>query len=197
MTAFTLSLDTPQAMREQAALNAHRPVLKIKLGTPDDMPRLEAVRQGALRSTILIDANDVTREVLAARLRSQGYDVEPVPDGDNTRRLVGSGAGFFVNFNRNKKSLAIDLRSPQGRAAIDRLRAAITGAGGKARAVVAIRLRLGCVRCFWSSKEIERFSRFHAPGLQCLAARVQLASSGFTLPRPIIWRCSRRCRSDR
>ncbi|HEX5661591.1 MAG TPA: diguanylate cyclase [Polyangiales bacterium] len=35
----------------------------------------------ASRRVILIDANDVTREVLAARLRSQGYDVEPVPDG--------------------------------------------------------------------------------------------------------------------
>ncbi|HEY6882400.1 MAG TPA: response regulator, partial [Polyangiales bacterium] len=35
----------------------------------------------ATRRVILIDANDATREVLAARLRSQGYDVEPVPDG--------------------------------------------------------------------------------------------------------------------
>lgn len=58
ITAFTLSLDTPDAMREQAAANAHRPVLKIKLGTPDDMPRLEAVRAGAPRATIIIDANE-------------------------------------------------------------------------------------------------------------------------------------------
>src|ERR1700712_3488785 len=33
------------------------------------------------RRVILIDANDATRDVLAARLRAQGYDVEPVPDG--------------------------------------------------------------------------------------------------------------------
>lgn len=46
-TAYTLSLDTPEAMRRKAAENAHRPLLKIKLGTPDDMPRLEAVRAGA------------------------------------------------------------------------------------------------------------------------------------------------------
>lgn len=58
LTAFTLSLDTPDAMRAQAAENAHRPILKIKLGTPDDMPRLEAVRAGAPRATILIDANE-------------------------------------------------------------------------------------------------------------------------------------------
>lgn len=57
-TAYTLSLDTPDAMRDAARQHAHRPILKIKLGTPDDMPRLEAVRQGAPKSTILIDANE-------------------------------------------------------------------------------------------------------------------------------------------
>ena len=58
LTAYTLSLDTPEAMRDAARTHAHRPILKIKLGTPDDMPRLEAVRQGAPRATILIDANE-------------------------------------------------------------------------------------------------------------------------------------------
>ena len=56
--AFTLSLDTPAAMRAQAADNAHRPLLKIKLGTAEDMPRLEAVRAGAPKSTLIIDANE-------------------------------------------------------------------------------------------------------------------------------------------
>ena len=56
--AFTLSLDTPEVMLQQARLNAHRPLLKIKLGTPDDMPRLEAVRAGAPRATLIIDANE-------------------------------------------------------------------------------------------------------------------------------------------
>ena len=58
ITAYTLSLDTPEAMRAAAARNAHRPLLKIKLGTPDDMPRLEAVRQGAPRARIIVDANE-------------------------------------------------------------------------------------------------------------------------------------------
>ncbi len=57
-TAFTLSLGSPEEMRDAAAKNAWRPILKIKLGTPDDMPRLEAVRQGAPRSVLIIDANE-------------------------------------------------------------------------------------------------------------------------------------------
>ncbi|MEM9967085.1 MAG: N-acetyl-D-Glu racemase DgcA [Pseudomonadota bacterium] len=58
ITAYTLSLAAPEVMRAQAAAEAHRPLLKIKLGTPDDMPRLEAVRAGAPKSTIVIDANE-------------------------------------------------------------------------------------------------------------------------------------------
>jgi L-alanine-DL-glutamate epimerase-like enolase superfamily enzyme len=58
ITAYTLSLDSPEAMQAQAAHHAHRPLLKIKLGTPDDMPRLEAVRRGAPKSRIIIDANE-------------------------------------------------------------------------------------------------------------------------------------------
>jgi L-alanine-DL-glutamate epimerase-like enolase superfamily enzyme len=58
LTAYTLSLDSPEAMCEQAARNACRPLLKIKLGTPDDMPRLEAVRAGAPEARIIVDANE-------------------------------------------------------------------------------------------------------------------------------------------
>uniref|UniRef100_UPI00404745C4 N-acetyl-D-Glu racemase DgcA n=1 Tax=Yoonia sp. TaxID=2212373 RepID=UPI00404745C4 len=58
ITAYTLSLDTPDVMQAQAAKHAARPLLKIKLGTPDDMARLEAVRRGAPRSRIIVDANE-------------------------------------------------------------------------------------------------------------------------------------------
>ena len=58
ITAYTLSLDSSENMRAQAAEHAHRPLLKIKLGTPDDMPRLEAVRAGAPHSDIIVDANE-------------------------------------------------------------------------------------------------------------------------------------------
>jgi len=50
-------------------------------------------------------------------LADMGADVikvEPV-GGDNTRRLLGSGAGYFPMYNRNKRSICIDLKSSQGK----------------------------------------------------------------------------------
>jgi crotonobetainyl-CoA:carnitine CoA-transferase CaiB-like acyl-CoA transferase len=41
--------------------------------------------------------------------------------GDATRTLLGSGAGFFPTFNRNKKSMALDLQTPEGKEAVLRL----------------------------------------------------------------------------
>ena len=58
ITAYTLSLAEPDAMEASARKHSHRPLLKIKLGTPDDMPRLEAVRRGAPDTPIIIDANE-------------------------------------------------------------------------------------------------------------------------------------------
>lgn len=87
ITAYTLSLDTPDAMQAQAAKNAARPLLKIKLGTPDDMARLEAVRRGAPKSRIIVDANEGwTAEVyadLAPHLIRLGVQMveQPLPAG--------------------------------------------------------------------------------------------------------------------
>ncbi|KUJ77533.1 N-acetyl-D-Glu racemase DgcA [Ruegeria profundi] len=94
ITAYTLSLDTPEAMRAQAAANADRPVLKIKLGTPDDMPRLEAVRTGAPGAKIIIDANEGwSAEVyadLAPHLVRLGVELveQPLPAGEDDA-LIG------------------------------------------------------------------------------------------------------------
>jgi len=52
--------------------------------------------------------------MVLADLGAEVVKVEPV-GGDNTRKLIGSGAGFFPLFNRNKKSLAIDTWDPRGR----------------------------------------------------------------------------------
>jgi crotonobetainyl-CoA:carnitine CoA-transferase CaiB-like acyl-CoA transferase len=52
--------------------------------------------------------------LVLADLGAEVIKVEPLT-GDRTRKLLGSGAGFFPLFNRNKKSLALDLQQPQGR----------------------------------------------------------------------------------
>ena len=52
--------------------------------------------------------------LVLADLGADVVKVEPV-GGDKTRRLRGSGAGYFSMYNRNKKSLAIDLKSPEGK----------------------------------------------------------------------------------
>jgi L-alanine-DL-glutamate epimerase-like enolase superfamily enzyme len=89
ITAYTLSLETPEAMKAQAALHAFRPLLKIKLGTPDDMPRLEAVRAGAPKSKIIVDANEGwSAEVyadLAPHLVRLGVELveQPLPAGED------------------------------------------------------------------------------------------------------------------
>jgi crotonobetainyl-CoA:carnitine CoA-transferase CaiB-like acyl-CoA transferase len=57
-------------------------------------------------------------------LGAEVIKVEPIGharDGDATRRLLGSGAGFFPTFNRNKKSVALDLQTAQGKQAVLRL----------------------------------------------------------------------------
>ncbi|UOA25963.1 N-acetyl-D-Glu racemase DgcA [Pseudosulfitobacter sp. DSM 107133] len=94
ITAYTLSLDSPEAMQAQAAKNAFRPLLKIKLGTPDDMPRLEAVRAGAPDARIIVDANegwsaDVYAD-LAPHLVRLGVQLveQPLPAGEDDA-LIG------------------------------------------------------------------------------------------------------------
>ena len=51
--------------------------------------------------------------LVLADLGAEVIKVEPL-EGDNTRRLQGAGAGFYPIFNRNKKSIALDLKSPEG-----------------------------------------------------------------------------------
>ena len=60
--------------------------------------------------------------MVLADLGAEVIKVEPV-DGEGTRRLLGAGAGFFPMFNRNKKSIGIDLRQPDGAAVARRLAA--------------------------------------------------------------------------
>ena len=58
--------------------------------------------------------------MVLADLGADVIKVEPLK-GDNTRRIPGSGAGFFAMFNRNKKSLAVNMNDPRGREIILKL----------------------------------------------------------------------------
>ncbi len=58
--------------------------------------------------------------MVLADLGAEVIKVEPLA-GDSTRKLLGSGAGFYPLFNRNKKSLAIDMKSARGREVVLKL----------------------------------------------------------------------------
>jgi crotonobetainyl-CoA:carnitine CoA-transferase CaiB-like acyl-CoA transferase len=60
--------------------------------------------------------------MVLADLGAEVIKIEP-PGGENTRRLLGAGAGFFPMFNRNKKSIAVDLHQPEGAEVARRLAA--------------------------------------------------------------------------
>jgi L-Ala-D/L-Glu epimerase len=89
VTAFTLSLEAPEAMRAQAEANADRPLLKVKLGGTDDVARLEAVREGAPGARLIVDANegwtpDAYRQIVPALVRLGVALVEqPFPAGED------------------------------------------------------------------------------------------------------------------
>ena len=61
-----------------------------------------------------------TCAMVLADMGAEVIKVEPI-DGEGTRRLLGAGAGFFPMFNRNKKSIGIDLKEPAGAAVARRL----------------------------------------------------------------------------
>jgi crotonobetainyl-CoA:carnitine CoA-transferase CaiB-like acyl-CoA transferase len=81
--------------------------------------------------------------LVLADLGAEVIKVEPV-EGDNTRRLTGSGAGFFPAFNRNKKSLAVDITDPEARAAVLKLIATADVVSENFRPGAMDRLGLGC-----------------------------------------------------
>ncbi len=68
-TAYTISLGTPEAMAQAARAAAARPLLKIKLGSPEDPARIRAIRNAAPAAELIVDANEGwTPDNLAANL---------------------------------------------------------------------------------------------------------------------------------
>lgn len=94
ITAYTLSLGTPESMREAAMNAAHRPLLKVKLGGKGDPERIAAVRAGAPRARLVVDANEAWREnTLVANLAAcekAGVELieQPLPAGED-KALAG------------------------------------------------------------------------------------------------------------
>ncbi len=62
VTAYTISLGTPDVMAKAAAKAAHRPLLKVKLGGEGDDARIAAVREAAPQSQLIVDANEAWTE---------------------------------------------------------------------------------------------------------------------------------------
>lgn len=87
ITAYTLSLGSPQAMGEAARAAAHRPLLKVKLGGAGDVERIAAVRAGAPDARLIVDANEAWNvDELLPHLRAceaAGVELieQPLPEG--------------------------------------------------------------------------------------------------------------------
>jgi L-alanine-DL-glutamate epimerase-like enolase superfamily enzyme len=116
VTAFTLSLGEPEAMAAEAARNAQRPLLKVKLGTDNDEARLRAVRGAAPAARIIVDANEgwteenLARHMAIAAETNVSLIEQPLPAGRDAalgriRRLVSVCADESVHATKDLESL--------------------------------------------------------------------------------------------
>jgi L-alanine-DL-glutamate epimerase-like enolase superfamily enzyme len=89
VTAYTLSLGQPDAMKAAAVRASHRPLLKVKLGGDGDAERIRAVREGAPAARLIVDANEAwTSSNLEENLtacRAVGVELieQPFPAADD------------------------------------------------------------------------------------------------------------------
>lgn len=86
-TAMTISLGDPESMAAEARANAARPVLKVKVGSADDIARMRAVAGAAPRCRIILDANEgwnernIRENLLAAAEMRVALIEQPLPEG--------------------------------------------------------------------------------------------------------------------
>ena len=86
-TAYTISLGDPETMAAQARAAAHRPLLKVKVGSEDDISRMRAVAAAAPESLIILDANEgwtadnIGRHLAAAAELGVALVEQPLPAG--------------------------------------------------------------------------------------------------------------------
>ncbi|MBT1154909.1 dipeptide epimerase [Aminobacter anthyllidis] len=86
-TAYTLSLGEPEAMAAQARANASRPLLKVKIGSDNDIARIRAVTEAAPNSRLILDANEgwtddnIVENLAAAAELGIALIEQPLPAG--------------------------------------------------------------------------------------------------------------------
>jgi L-alanine-DL-glutamate epimerase-like enolase superfamily enzyme len=89
LTAYTLALDTPEAMAAAARAEAHRPLFKLQLGAEDDLDRVRAVRAAVPRARLILGANGAwTPDMLTSflpGLAEAGVELieQPLPADDD------------------------------------------------------------------------------------------------------------------
>lgn len=78
LSSFTIGIDTPEKMGEKATAASEYPLLKVKVGTADDVARLKAIREARPDARIQIDANGAwsAKEAIAALPRLEEFDIE-------------------------------------------------------------------------------------------------------------------------
>lgn len=94
VSAYTLSLDSVEAMAAAAAANAKRPLLKLKLTGPEDLKRVEAVRAAAPEARLIVDANEgwtleIYRELVPRLARLGVVMIEQPLHAEEDEALMG------------------------------------------------------------------------------------------------------------
>jgi L-alanine-DL-glutamate epimerase-like enolase superfamily enzyme len=154
-TAYTISLGTPEVMAAAAAKASGRPLLKIKLGSDDDVARIAAVRRVASESELIVDANEgwtaqnLERNLAACAEAGVTLIEQPLPAGQDQalaaiRRPIAVCADESVH----------DLASLEGlRGRYDAINIKLDKAGGLTEAMamaaaareIGLEIMVGCM----------------------------------------------------
>ncbi|MBX9457426.1 MAG: dipeptide epimerase [Rhizobium sp.] len=137
VTAYTISLAEPEAMAEQAHHHRRRPLLKVKLGTADDESRIQAIRNGAPDTRLIVDANEgwtpdnLERHLAIAAECGVELIEQPLPAGNDS--LLGHIKRSVAICADESVHLAVDLEHLRGR--YDAVNIKLDKAGGLTEAL--------------------------------------------------------------
>lgn len=92
-TSYTIGIDTPEIMARKAAEASQYPILKVKVGTPNDLANLEAIRSARPDAIIRVDANEAwaPKEAVRHIQELEEFDLEFVEQPVPARNLDGLG----------------------------------------------------------------------------------------------------------